>query len=387
MSRFRTRAALLAAALTLAPAALPAQSLLAARALGYPLDALDARSRALGYLRVGLPDPQLSLNNPAAAVGLPAPGVAVTVQGDEFSAEAVGQDQQRTTARFPAIQVGFPVNQRLVVSVGYAAMLDQNWNVQHADSAVLGGEMRRFTDRFSSRGGVARFRLGAGYRLLPRVDVGAAIDLYSGALRDSVARFFEPGTGLVSTQEGTTYQWEGLGFGAGARWRGSAGTVALALSGGGSLEAAPQDSGGVGKSYSLPLTADLGASARISQVALVAASLRWTAWGSADADLAASGGARDVLAAGLGVEYDAFRLLARRVPLRVGVRYAQLPFRWEDDGEFLDERAVTAGLGMLFSGGGAAMELAGERGMRGGSEAGLEESFWRLSFTLSLFGR
>lgn len=73
--------------------------------------------------------------------------------------------------------------------------------------------------------------------------------------------------------------------------------------------------------------------------------------------------------------------------MRVGGRYAELPFRWSADVEFPDERAVTGGIGMLFSGGAAALELGGERGWRGGSAAGLDESFWRMSLSLSLLGR
>ena len=88
-----------------------------------------------------------------------------------------------------------------------------------------------------------------------------------------------------------------------------------------------------------------------------------------------------------GLEYEGIRFLGRPIPVRIGGRFAQLPFRWSADAEFPEERAVTGGLGVLFGGGAAAIELGGERGWRGGDAAGLEEAYWRLSLSLSLLGR
>lgn len=364
----------------------PAQSLLSASGLGTPLEPVDARARALGGLSTGLPDPQMSLVNPAAAVGLPAAGLTVTFQADEISSVAGDQAQDYTTARFPVIQVAFPIGTRLVTTLGYAAVLDQNWAVEHADSIFVTGAKLPVLDRFRSSGGVARLRGGVGYRLLPRLDVGAAVDVYTGALRDTVYRVFTGG-GIAPSITGTTYEWQGVGLSAGARWRGSALSLSAAISGGGSLTAAAQDSGVVSKDYSLPLQLDAGGSARIAQQALVAISARWQGWSAADEDLAASGGARDATQIAGGFEYEGLRFLSRPVPVRIGGRYAQLPFRYDAAGDFLDERAATAGIGMVLGGGAASLDLSGERGWRGGDGARLDESFWRVSLSLSLLGR
>jgi hypothetical protein len=364
----------------------PAQSLLSASGLGTPLEPVDARARGLGGLPLGLPDAQMSLVNPAAAMGLPAAGLSVTFQADEVSSVAGDQAQDFTTARFPVVQVAFPIGTRFVTTLGYAAVLDQNWAVEHADSIFVTGQQLSVLDRFRSSGGVARLRGGVAYRLLPRLDVGAAVDVYSGALRDTVYRVFTEG-GIAPSITGSTYEWQGLGFSAGARWRGSALSVSAAIAGGGSLTAAAQDSGVVSKDYSLPVQLDVGASARIAQQALVAVSARWQGWGAADEDLAASGGARDATQVAGGIEYEALRFLGRPVPLRVGGRYARLPFRYDGAADFVDERAGTAGIGMVLGGGAASLDLSGERGWRGGDSAGLDESFWRVSLSLSLLGR
>lgn len=393
-----SRTAIVRAAAALALLAAPAahgQSALAARGLGYPLEALDARARGLGGLTTGLPDAHLSLVNPAAVVGLAAAGVSVTYQADGVSSVSAGRDQDFTTSRFPAIQAAFPIGPRLVTTLGYAGVLDQNWTASRVDSMFIAGQRRQVADFFRSEGGAARLRAGAGYRLLRRVDVGAAVDVYTGAVRDSTLRSIE---GLPNQSlQGTDYTWQGVGFSAGARWRGSALSVSAAVSGGGQLTAEPSDSGGVaGKDYSLPLTLDAGASARISQQALAAVSVRYAQWSDANDALSDAsvgdaagygGGAQDAVQVAGGLEYEGLRFLGRPLPVRLGGRMSQLPFRWSRDSEFTDERAVTGGLGVLFAGGAAAVEFAGERGWRGSDAAGLDESFWRLSFSLSLVGR
>lgn len=393
-TRIVCAAAVAALGLMAAPAA-QAQSALSARGLGYPLEGLDARARGLGGVTTGLAEPHLSLVNPAAVVGLPAAGLSVTFQGDGISSLTPGREEDFTTARFPAIQAAFPIGGRFVGTLGYASVLDHNWTARSTDSLLIAGERREVTDVFRGEGGAARLRVGAGYRLLPRVDVGAALDVYTGAVRDSSLRAI---SGLANAAlQGTDYTWQGVGFSAGARWRGNALSLSGAVSGGGELTAEPADSGATGKSYSMPLVWDAGASARISQQAMAVLSVRYGQWSSLDDELTEGattgqgagygGGAQDVMQVAGGLEYEGLRFIGRPVPIRVGGRYTQLPFRWSPTAEFPDERAVTGGLGILFGGGAAALELGGERGWRGGDAAALDESFWRVSFSLSLLGR
>lgn len=393
-TRFVRAASVAALGLLAAPAA-QAQSGLSARGLGYPLEGLDARSRGLGGVTTGLSEPHMSLVNPAAAVGLPAAGLSVTFQGDGITSATPGREQDFTTARFPAIQAAFPIGGRFVGTLGYASVLDHNWTVSTTDSMVFAGQNREVRDIFRAEGGAARLRVGGGYRLLPRVDVGAALDVYTGAARDSSLRVI---SGLTNAAlQGTDYTWQGVGFSAGARWRGNALSVSAAVSGGGELKAEAADSGAAGKSYSMPLVFDAGASARVTQRTMAVLSLRYGQWSSLDDELTAGaaagdgagygGGAQDVMQVAGGLEYEGLRFVGRPVPVRIGGRFTQLPFRWSPDAEFPDERAVTGGVGILFGGGAAALELGGERGWRGGDAAALDESFWRLSFSLALLGR
>lgn len=379
MSHARFLGAAAVAAVLALPSGAAAQSLLSARGLGYLLEASDARARALGGVTVGLPGPYLSLVNPAEMAGLPAAGINVTMHGDRVRPAASLADDFETS-RFPAVQAAFPARDRYVLSIGYASVLDQNWNTTRFDSVDVAGARRLVSDRYVSAGGVARLRSGLAYRVGRHLDVGAALDVYTGALRDSTYRVIEE---IASTSVGARYEWRGAGLSAGARWRGEALTLSAAVAGGNRLRAVSPDSGVGEGSYALPLRVDAGGSARIAQRALVAVSGRWTGWSATGDDLN-SGAARDAMDVGGGVELEGLRLVGRPLPVRFGARLTQLPFAWAGD-DFADERALTAGAGIRFAGGAALLDLAGERGTRAGGT--LDESFWRVSLSLQLLGR
>jgi hypothetical protein len=86
------------------------------------------------------------------------------------------------------------------------------------------------------------------------------------------------------------------------------------------------------------------------------------------------------------VEWDPPARGDRGYPLRLGARFAQLPFRF-DERDFAAERAVTGGAGVRLGGGAALLDGAVERGWRGGDTAGIDEGFWRASLSLTLLGR
>jgi hypothetical protein len=385
MSMMRSLCAVAGLAAFLAPGTAAGQSLLSARGLGYILEATDARSRGLGGITTGLPESRFSLENLAETAGLPVAGISATFHGDRITpAFRLGDGYE--TSRFPAIQVVFPFGERTVASIGYGAVLDQNWSVSRFDSLDLAGERRLVTDRFVSVGGVSRLRAGAGVRIHRRIDVGVGLDVYTGALRDSTVRMID---GLGGTVLGIDYRWRGLGGTAGARWRGDAVNVAAALSGGARLRAVPVVDTIAGEgSYAVPLRADVGASARIAQSALVAVSGRWTGWSATAGDVTPGLEVRDVYQGTAGVELEGLRLVGRPVPIRLGARLTQLPFAWGAAAaapDHVDERALTAGVGIRFAGGAALMDVGTERGTR--SSTAFDESFWRFSLSLSLLGR
>jgi hypothetical protein len=387
MSRTFRRAVFAALALAAAQAgAASAQSVLAPRGLGYPIEPLEARARGMGGVALGLPEPSFSLVNPAGAVGILATAISVTFQPDAFDATAANEATDGTTARFPSVQAAFPVRGGFVASLGYGSFLDQNYRVTRSDSMTLSSGRVAVEDRFRSQGGVARFRGGVGYQVNPRLAVGVALDAFTGAVRDTSLRFI---SGLTPAQSASTVTYTGLGGALGARWSPLAAlTVAGAISGGGELTANVDDVLVEDRTYSLPLTLDAGASARVTRHTVLAASGRWAGWSAADDDILNRGGARDAVNASAGLEYDGLNILGQPFPLRLGARMAQLPFRYlGNDAGFPDERAVSAGIGARLARGAALFDASIERGTRGGDGAGFDESFWRGSVSITVFAR
>jgi hypothetical protein len=387
MSRTFRRGTLAALALVAASAgAAPAQSVLATGGLGYPSEPLDARARGLGGVALGLPDASFSLVNPAGPIGVVVPGVSVTFQPEAYEATAGADATDGTTARFPAVHAVLPTRGRLAFTLAYGSFLDQNFNVTRSDSITLSTGRAAVEDRFRSVGGIARFRGGVGYRVTDRLVAAVALDAFTGAVRDTTVRTIG---GLVPAVSGTTVTYTGTGLAAGARWSPlEALTVAAAVSGGGKLTADPDDSTGVAsREYSLPLTLDAGASARVGRNTLLAASARWAGWGAADDDIVIRGGARDAFHASAGVEFDGFSLLRQTLPIRLGARTANLPFRLRGADGFATERAFTAGLGARLARGAGLVDAAVERGTRGGDGAGFDESYWRGTFSVTIFAR
>jgi hypothetical protein len=375
--------AALLAGLFAAPAA--AQSLLASRGLGYPIEPLDARSRGIGGVTTGLAEPSPSLVNPASAAGMPVFAFVVALQPERYQATAGELDSRTSTVRFPLLMGVFPVSQRLALQLGYGAYLDQHWRVQQSDSITLSSGRVAVEDRFTSAGGVGRFQAATAYRLNERLSLAVGADVFTGAAHDSAVRTIE---GLLSTSSDVVYTYSGVGAVAGARWQPLARlSLSAALHAGGRVRAHSDSTGTEQKDYSNPLTVDGGASARIGGQTTVAGSLHYAGWSSADDALSASGGARNVLGGAAGVEYSGFRMFSKVVPLRLGGRYTQLPFRWTGNVEFPNERALTAGLGYRLGGGAAMLDAAAERGWRGAAAAGIDESYWRLSFSLQVLGR
>jgi hypothetical protein len=131
---------------------------------------------------------------------------------------------------------------------------------------------------------------------------------------------------------------------------------------------------------------DVGATARVVSSLLVAAGGRWSGWSAVDDDL--TGGARNSWSVQGGLEWDALRVGARAIPLRLGGRTATLPFAGSAGGEagWSRERAVTGGTGLSLGNGAMSADFGVERGTRSG-ETGVDESFWRFLMSISVLGQ
>lgn len=368
---------------------LAAQSLFSTGGLGLVVTPQDGQAAALGGTSLGLMGPELSWDNPAGAVGLPAAGLRVSFQMDDFESTLGDLESSGSTARFPLIMGAFPFGNRWAVTVGFAGFLDQNWAFEQADSIVVASDTVQVIDRISSDGGASRFRLGGGYRISESLSVGLGAELFTGGVNRVAGRIF-PGQN-APTCCSASWTYSGTGLLASVDWTPSAAlTFALSASAGGSLEAeqdVAEDEQGVDRSYDLPVMVNGGVTGRVASGLLVTLGGRWAGWSSMDGALAEGGGARDSWALRGGIEADGFELFGQPLPLRVGVRREQLPFRFGGlDNDWADETAYSAGTGLIL-GGAARLDVAVERGDRGSAAAGLDESYWRIHFSASVLGR
>ena len=367
-----------------------AQSVFATRGLGYLLEPMDARARGMGGVDIGLPDPQITWSNPAAAVGLAAPGIVFAYQYDNFETEQLAGDLGGKTARFPLLLGAAPVGDRYVIQLGLGSFLDQNWQFERPDTLFIPpSDTIPVVDRLTSEGGAARVRVGAGARIVEGLSVGLAADFFTGALDRSQGRVFPAGE-FVTGRETTRWSYSGMGYTAGLDWSPvEAVGLGVALSGGGTLEATVDDGTGAPASYDLPMTVRGGASGRVGQETILALGGSWGGWSSLDGALASEGGARDTYSIEGGIEWAGIVVRDRRLPLRLGARTAQLPFRWgtADAVDWADESALSAGLGLVMAGGAVRTDLAAEFGSRGGEASGVDESYWRFAFSLRVLGR
>jgi hypothetical protein len=384
-------ATLLFTVLLLAGSAAPAaaQSIFANRGLGLASEPVDGRGAALGGVSLGLPRGDITWANPADMAGLLAPGLKAVFQLDNTSTDLGTRTESGSTARFPMLLGAFTAGERWVISAGFAGFLDQNWQIRQVDTLAFGGDTVQVTDRLTSEGGVARLRLGATYALSPQLSLALAGDLYTGSTRREFVRFFgESGFPDCCRVEWT---YTGVGATAGAAWSPSeALNLSASASFGGTLEARSDTVDVPGGSYSIPASLRMGGSAQVAGNTMVAAAAEWTGWGTLDAPLALVGGAQDAWSLGGGVEWEGTRIRNVPVPLRIGARYATLPFAWGQPGAptaFPTERALTGGLGFVLAGGAARSDLSFEVGRRGGADAGVTESFNRFVFSISALGR
>lgn len=380
------RAAVAGAALCMfATAPLAGQSLLADRGLGLVVQPQGARSTGLGGTSLGLPGAEISWTNPAGAVGLPAAGLLVSFQYDDFEGSLDGRATDGSTARFPLLLAAFPFGERWALSAGFGGFLDQNAALEREDTLFLGSDTLAVRDRLASEGGVSRLRLGGAYRLLPQLSVGAGLDLFTGGVRRAAGRIFPGEAGPRCCF--VDYRYSGTGLLGSVDWNPSAAlSLSVSATTGGSLEA-EGDSVTPTVDYDLPVQLAGGASARVSANTLLAGGAEWAGWSALDGRLVSVGGGRDSWAAHGGIEYDGVQLAGRPLPLRLGGRFRQLPFRTDAGAEWVDERAITGGVGVVLGGGATSTDFAVERGWRGGAAAGVDERFWRLVLSVTVLGQ
>lgn len=387
MTRAFTLLGFLGLTLLMAVPAAHAQSTFAVGGLGVPIAPIDARARALGGIGTALPGWNLSLINPAEAVGIPFRGITAAYQSQSGQVELGGANDDFASSRFPMLRVVYPLRSGLVATVGYGGFLDQSWAAFEDRTIVLGADTVNVRDMIDSSGGLSSFQIGVGYPVARSLAVGVAGGFYSGRNHRTLTRSFI-GTGLADVESELRWRQRAPFVTAGLRWDpSSAFRFAGAVTWAGTLDAHADPVEGQALQHEdfeldLPLQATAGMSALLAPRLNAVVAGRWEGWSDTAADT------EDVWQIGGGLEWEGIRTGDRFLPLRVGYHYSRFPQRFR--GGQPTERAAALGLGIPLAvtdfGPRGLIDAALERGTRSDPDDNLSERFWRFTLSLSLFG-
>jgi hypothetical protein len=346
------------------------------RGLGFPGRALNARTRALGG-GLAVLDPG-SLINPATVASYRSITVQMVAESDfrGYSVDTVSARGLSST-RFPLGQLTGPVaNTPFSFALGYAQYTDRSYDLQGTDTITLRGQQVGFDERTTSRGGMADIRAALAYRLGTRLRLGVGAHMLTGSAKLTLSRVFsDPAYQRYRIESEETLR--GYGLSVGAVWL-PASPLVIGLSVRTDTKATVDvDSVRLG-TVDLPVTVVGGFQLTPRRAVRWSASAAWRSWSSASADL--DGRAFDTWELGTGIELGATDAGGSGFPLRVGVRYATLPFSANDQQPH--ELDVAFGLGVAMAGGRGLVDLALERAMRRG--AGASENAWQFLWTVTI---
>jgi hypothetical protein len=383
----------LLALLLAVPNTLGAQSLLGTRGLGLPLEAVDARSRALGSEGVGLLGGSLNPTDLASATGLLIPTVNFTLQPHWGHGSLDGESIRSQGTRFPLLGIAYPVaSLRGMVTLTFGSFMDQRWEMEEKGTVELEGVTTPVTNTFTSDGGIAELRLGWAQRVGTSLSVSVSAGLHTGSVTRTYLRSFD--SLVVSSPEI-------LPFTDGGKWTFSGPTASIgavwdpvqflrlggSLTWSGDMDAEPsRETQGEAATYALPTVFRLGASGILTPRLSLTLGMSYADWKGNEGGLDPETVAGGVWSFGGGLELLASGLGGRTLPLRLGMRRSRLPFLF--DGARPSESVFSGGLGLNLTQADqfvlAGVDLAVERGTR---EAGpLKEDFWRGSVTFRVSG-
>ncbi|MCZ6917722.1 MAG: hypothetical protein O7I93_13170 [Gemmatimonadetes bacterium] len=368
---------LLAAAI---PASVQAQnSIYGTRGLGFPARPLSARSQALGGGSAMFD--RASALNPAGATGFDRVTVSAVSATSfrEYSAAGVDVTGLRET-RFPLGFIGGGIaRSAFSFNLGFSTYTERSFDLTTQDTVATPAGPVPVTDRIISDGGVVDVRAAIGWRAGASLGLGAALHLMTGSSRVVARRDFDSDE-FRSFEQRDVLSFRGTGFSAGVIWLLSDRvSVAASARVNGKLTSSLKD--GSFQDITMPRMLAGGILIGVLGNGRWMTTAKWRSWSRSAADLAASGSnAFDTWEVGSGLEFGTDPTGRGHFPLRVGVRYAQLPF--SPTLEQPTEWNFAIGTGAMFAARRAIVDVALERFQRDG--AGATERGWYLTIGITI---
>lgn len=373
---------LLLAALGGAPTILPAQSsLFGVRGLGLPGRPLTAATRGTGGA-VGLFDGESDVN-PAAMAALDNVTASFAIAPSWRKWESPAGTANLRESRFPLMYVGGPIpGSKVGVGISIGSYADRDFTLTSSDTISLRGAPVGITDTVNSRGGLNEIRVAAGVALGGRTTIGGGVYWITGSSRIDSRRAFSDSSYLAIRQS-AELSYQGFGLSAGILHQLSPSVQLAALIRTDGKATIDLDSARA-FTVDLPWTVGAGVKIRTSRRINLAAQAVYRTWSGANSDLVAQGapGARNTMELNIGGEVVRKLRSPSSLPLRWGVRFAQLPFSVLPGGS-AKELSVSAGTGMRFAQRRAGIDLAVEHAWRSEGSQYKERAF-TLIFGLSI---
>jgi hypothetical protein len=341
-----------------APAAAQS-SIFGVRGLGLPGRPISPRARAMGG-GFALFDGESGIN--PAAIGLNRVVTAgFVIAPARRTWESPTGDASLRETRFPHAYVSGPVpGSRISLEIGFGSYVGRDFGLATVDTVQIRGSQVEAFDTLKSLGGMGEIRLGGAYRLSERTYIGAAAHILTGSARLEAHRSFSDSTFLPLAQRAEqSYDGFGLSLGVLSRVSRKLWVAGVVRSDGNTT--VEQGSNNL-YSVDLPYTFGLGLMYQPSGRVVFAGQGVYRTWSGANSDYQAQGapGSRNTLELSFGGEWGRNRKRPLSLPIRAGLRYAQLPFPVEAGGK-PNEFGISLGTGTRFAQERAAVDLSLER--------------------------
>ncbi|MEP7325125.1 MAG: hypothetical protein ABI836_04180 [Gemmatimonadota bacterium] len=375
-------ALLVLAIVGVAPAAHAQGSIFGVRGLGIPGRGVSAYAWGLGG-STGLFDYE-SRDNPASIASTRTLSVGFELIPERRTVETPAGNDKIQTSQFPLFGIAGPIRgSRVGLGVSFSNYASRDFEVVSTHSEVIRGVPVDVTDTLTSRGGLNDIAVGTSYGLTGTLDVGAAFHVITGVNRLDQTRVFSD-TSYLPASQSSELSFAGFGIGIGAVYRASPNLRLASILRTDSKVDVDRDSS---RSSSVDLPYTVGAALQFVPTPSLSLSsqVMYRSWSGANDDLVAQGGAgaRNTLELSGGAEFVPDPKRPWRRPIRIGIRYARLPFLLEGVNDQPHEMGISLGSGIRFAGQRGGLDVALERTWRSaGSD--YKERAWLLVIGLSV---
>lgn len=323
-------------------------SMFGTRGVGFPGRWLGARARATGG-SFGIFDGTSALN-PAAMSSVPKLTVGFVATPSWRKWETPAGTAKITESRYPLVGLVAPVPRTpLWFGIGFASYADQDYRLFHRDTVQVNQTTVEVFDTLQSLGGLNEIRFALGFDRGRGTSLGASIHLLTGSDRLDARRSFGDSS-YISIRQSAEVAYSGVGFTVGAIQRVTRGLrIGAVVRSDGNLKV-EQDSLRKATHLDLPYTFAGGIELSFNPKLSVAGQAIYRTWSAVNSDLIAAGGigAENTLDISLGAEYRPYPRRPNISPIRLGARYAQLPFPLNAGGH-PEEFAIAGGTGVRFA--------------------------------------